>query len=548
MLPEYYVFVFLFAIGSAVSQETTVQLPLGHVTGTLQTFQGKPVNTYLGIPFAQPPVGQLRFQKPLPLTRAYGNWSATKWPNSCIQKSPYVTLLKYQSVVFSEDCLYLNIWSPRSESPEVRKPVMVYIYGGAFYMGSSSEEVLNALPLSALGDIVVVTFNYRLGALGFLYGGTDQLPGNLAFYDQILALEWVQQNIGAFGGDPNKVTISGESAGSISVGTLLLSPMAEHLFSGAILMSGSPLNPEMVENRSDALNKAKTFASSINCLIGDTDESKMSADSIQCLKSADADVIIKKQSDLESSTMSWMGLFEDDILPMSPSKALENNQFKHSVPILVGTVTYEGSIVEMDMSKYDFLIPILSNGTKQQWIEALAMKIASSSLNMSESMKIANYYYDPIIDDATINRKTFAHAMADYFLACPTRLQGKLMSSHNQVNSYVFSYKATSRGSRNGYNLVCEPEDPVCHATELQFLFGMPFLKSDFDETDRKVSLEMINIFSGFVRDGQAPWRPFYDVSGITVPVTYEINPHKDNRIINDYKYVECSLWAPYLI
>ena len=147
--------------------------------------------------------------------------------------------------VMSEDCLYLNIWTP-SISTASKLPVMIWIYGGAFTIGSGSQ--LAALYLSsdtiysgqqlALRDVVVITINYRLGVLGFLYGNTSDCPGNQGLWDQIMAFNWVKDNVKAFGGNPNDITLFGESAGSISISNHIVSNFTRHLFKRAIMQSG----------------------------------------------------------------------------------------------------------------------------------------------------------------------------------------------------------------------------------------------------------------------------------------------------------------------
>lgn len=133
--------------------------------GSTLSFDGKLVDRFLGIPYALPPVDKLRLKRPRPIhahpssSTTYQN--ATEWPNSCLQKSPWVPILEYQGRNFSEDCLYLNIWAPKRDKKGQMKSVLLYIHGGSFVLGSSSEKIYNALPLSALGDVVVVTINYR---------------------------------------------------------------------------------------------------------------------------------------------------------------------------------------------------------------------------------------------------------------------------------------------------------------------------------------------------------------------------------------------------
>lgn len=192
----------------------------GEIHGYERIIDGNSVNEYLGIPYAEPPIKDLRFKKPLPVKPWKEPFNATEWPNPCFQR--------YNNNS-SEDCLYLNIFAPKSKSNELQG-VMFWIHGGGFLYGSSSLEIYDAAYLAAKGDIIIVTINYRLSTFGFLYTGTDDAPGNAGLYDQALALKWVKDNIEHFGGNPNEITIFGQSVGSYSVSLHLLSPITRNLF------------------------------------------------------------------------------------------------------------------------------------------------------------------------------------------------------------------------------------------------------------------------------------------------------------------------------
>lgn len=219
-------------------------------TAALQTAGGRVdgvalpsgVNAYLGIPFAAPPVRELRWRDPQPVKPWSGIYHADRFAPACTQPLRGVGTNHYSGVeVTSEDCLYLNVWA----KPGAKKaPVIVYIYGGAFYIGSSAMPLYGGQEVAKHGA-VFVNLNYRLGILGFLAHpelsaeSPHKTSGNYAFLDQIAALRWVQKNIDQFGGDPSNVTIVGQSAGSMSVLTLQSSPLARGLFQRAVGMSGA---------------------------------------------------------------------------------------------------------------------------------------------------------------------------------------------------------------------------------------------------------------------------------------------------------------------
>ena len=207
---------------------------------------------YLGIPFAAPPVGNLRWRPPQPMAPWDGVRVANHFAASCMQNEigsrlPWTEEFMTQGVI-SEDCLFLNIWTA-ARSPREKQAVMVYIYGGGFNEGSGSVAVYNGSELAKKG-VVVATINYRVGPIGFLIypeltkESEHHSSGNYGLLDQIAALQWVHRNIGAFGGDPEKVTVFGQSAGAISVADLMRSPLAKGLFTRAIAESGPGLFPE----------------------------------------------------------------------------------------------------------------------------------------------------------------------------------------------------------------------------------------------------------------------------------------------------------------
>ncbi|HEY8508142.1 MAG TPA: carboxylesterase family protein, partial [Steroidobacteraceae bacterium] len=216
-----------------------VRIRTGVLRGAIEP--GTAVASYKGIPYALPPVGKLRWRPPVPAPAWEGVRDARKFGNACLQPPQNPAGLYTGGMApLNEDCLTLNVWTP-TDAREL--PVLVWIHGGALVGGSSSEPLYDGTRLAEKG-IVFVSINYRVGLLGFLAHpalsaeSPDRLSGNYGLLDQIEALRWVQENIAAFGGDPERVTIAGESAGGLSVIALLASPLARGLFSAAIVQSG----------------------------------------------------------------------------------------------------------------------------------------------------------------------------------------------------------------------------------------------------------------------------------------------------------------------
>ena len=226
------------AMPNASPASPRVTTASGTLEGKVDSASGMQV--YFGIPYAAPPVGALRWRPPQPAAPWTGVRAANRLAHNCFQHQPYGDIDPYAAGI-SEDCLYLNVWT---QSTTGRRPVLVWIHGGGFFAGFGGEERHNGSVLARKGA-VVVTVNYRLGAFGFfahpalVAESPQHAAGNYGLLDQIAALQWVRDNIGRFGGDPSRVTIFGESAGGMSVGALIGSPLAKGLFQRAILESGT---------------------------------------------------------------------------------------------------------------------------------------------------------------------------------------------------------------------------------------------------------------------------------------------------------------------
>ena len=223
-----------------------VKIEQGVIEGNYNTHTG--IQTYFGVPFAKPPVGDLRWRAPQPLEKWEGVKETKQFGPRPMQTMVFGDM-KSRSNGVSEDCLYLNVWTPAKRETK-NLPVLVYYYGGGNVAGDASEPRYDGESMAKKG-MVVVTTNYRLNVFGFLAHpeltkeASYKASGNYGMLDQHAALKWVQKNISVFGGDPSKVTIAGESAGSIGVSAQMASPLSKNLIAGAIGESGAAIHPTM---------------------------------------------------------------------------------------------------------------------------------------------------------------------------------------------------------------------------------------------------------------------------------------------------------------
>ena len=293
--------------------------------GMVKGVRSGEVSIWKGVPYARPPVGSLRFQAPQEPESWDGIRDATEFgPVSPQPSADIMNFLGNEVVNPSEDCLYLNIWSPGAD--EKRRPVMVWIHGGAFISGSGSSQSYDGASFAQQGDVVVVTINYRLGIFGFLHlgeigGDKYSAAGNCGILDQTAALQWVKENIVAFGGDPNQITIFGESAGAMSIGTLLSLPSAKGLFHRAILQSGA------ARNVTDSSKATKTAVKLLDYL-------GIQQDELQKLETVTTEKLVEASASLPPMTL--IPVVDGLILPDHPEKILAEG-FAKDIPLLIGT-------------------------------------------------------------------------------------------------------------------------------------------------------------------------------------------------------------------
>lgn len=300
------------AASQAEEEAPLVSTSLGQIQGTLmQSFLGRTIYAFRGIPYAEPPVGNLRFEQPKAV-KPWGKQVLLALEDSLICPQRGLTQL------MSEDCLKLNIFSHNLTS---KSPVMVYIHGGANVLGSGHSEYEAGPEYLLDHDIVLVAINYRLGALGFLSGG------NYGYLDQVMALEWVNSHISHFGGDPDLVTLLGMSAGSMAVSLHLASPLSAGLFHRAILMSGSATNHFSIHN----MFWTRLLARQVGCPMYD------SFDMTECLRKVSWQRIVEVCANWEQYkfvNMKWNYEIDGYFMPRHPTTLIDRGEFNR-VPLLV---------------------------------------------------------------------------------------------------------------------------------------------------------------------------------------------------------------------
>ncbi|MBS1524752.1 MAG: carboxylesterase family protein [Bacteroidetes bacterium] len=482
-----FVAIMLFSAVLAVAQSPRVKTLNGIVEGTIDSTG---IHSFKGIPFAQPPVGDLRWRDPQPAKNWSGVLKADHFGPNAMQKNVFGDM-QFRSSGMSEDCLYLNVWTP-AKSPKAKLPVLVYYYGGGYVAGDGSESRYDGESLATKG-IVTVTVNYRLGIFGLFAHPelTKESPhnasGNYGMLDQTAALKWVRDNIAAFGGDPNHITIDGESAGSISVCDLMASPLSRNMIAGAIGESGGILP---MSTLSQAEKRGADF------------QKKAGASSLADLRAMPADKLL----DLASKQGNWsMAIIVDGyFLPKSAGEIFAAGEQAH-VPLLVGWNSAE--------------IPYqaLMQGTPPT-PENYAKKI--KQLYPNDSAKVMQLYPGGTEEEVI---KSATKLASDRFIVYSTwKWAEEQAKAGSPVYNYMFSHPrppmvasmgnakpglagGVIRGGANeAPNKMPAPYVGASHASEIEYALGNLWGNKVYawSADDYKVSATMEDYFANFIKTG----------------------------------------------
>ncbi len=439
------VILFLLINNFLTAQLLTVKTVNGLVAGS----NHDNINIFKGIPFAAPPVGALRWKAPQPAANWKGILQCAKFSASPVQPNPQPFLCWSEEFIappkpLSEDCLYLNIWTGAKNKKE-KRPVFVWIYGGGFSSGSAACAIYDGEEMAKRG-IVFVSINYRVGAFGFmahpaLSKEQNNASGNYGILDQVAALQWIQKNIAAFGGDPSRVTIAGQSAGSMSVNCLVASPLAKGLFHGAILQSGGLLG----SLRPASLKDAEAIGAEL--------QKKTGALNIEELRNKSSEEILKASQSMGNMRM---GLTLDEYV--LPTNFL--NHFKegkhNNVALMMGWVTGDGGLFGK------------SAITADKFVQQAKEKYGD---NADTYLKIflANTDEEAQASEAKIALFNFA------------ALPAHLLAVYNSKPAFIYqsSYIPTDKPGFPNYGAFHTSEVP--YALHTLHLWNRPWQKNDYD-------------------------------------------------------------------
>uniref|UniRef100_A0A8C9PYP2 Carboxylic ester hydrolase n=1 Tax=Spermophilus dauricus TaxID=99837 RepID=A0A8C9PYP2_SPEDA len=460
----------------------------GQVRGSLVHVKGTDVgvHTFLGIPFAKPPVGPLRFAAPEPPEPWSGVRDGTSHPAMCLQNADELNIevlnlgsTNLPPIPMSEDCLYLSIYAPPHAREGSNLPVMVWIHGGALVVGSAS--MYDGSILAAIENVLVVSIQYRLGVLGFFSTGDQHATGNWGYLDQVAALRWVQQNIAHFGGNPDRVTIFGVSAGGTSVSSHVLSPMSQGLFHGAIMESGVALLPGLITSSSKDVS---TMVANLSAC-GQVESEAL----VSCLRG---------KSEQEMLAITKVGTVVDGaFLPRHPQELLASADFQ-PVPSIIG----------VNNDEYGWIIPM--KDIDRETMRAVLQRISTQTMMFSaECADLLMEEYMGDNEDPHTLQLQFQEMMADFMFVMPALQVAHDQSSHAPVYFYEFQHGPSM------FKDMRPPHVKADHGDEVVFVFGS-YINVELTEEEELLKRRMMKYWANFARNGNPngeglPHWPLFD-------------------------------------
>eukprot|EP00012_Vannella_robusta_P001819 CAMPEP_0206190188 /NCGR_PEP_ID=MMETSP0166-20121206/4606_1 /ASSEMBLY_ACC=CAM_ASM_000260 /TAXON_ID=95228 /ORGANISM="Vannella robusta, Strain DIVA3 518/3/11/1/6" /LENGTH=550 /DNA_ID=CAMNT_0053606229 /DNA_START=517 /DNA_END=2166 /DNA_ORIENTATION=- len=488
------------------AQEVSVATSLGTVVG-LQEYGYR---VFKGIPFAQPPVDDLRWASPQPAQAWSGDLNATEFSAACPQMQKSVNGTPFITTSMSEDCLYLNIWTPPTNKLENGKKVPVMVCDGLFW----GDFLVNST-----SDTIIVTTNYRLGALGFF--ATPELKGNYGFEDQQMALHWVQDHISAFGGDPTRVTIFGQSAGAMSVTLHTISPSSSGLFSRAIAES----NPAGINYRTP--EESYPYSEKVSGLLGCdyTDTDCLRSQSWQDIVDAQKRGYIVQLPLKTTEFLPYSPIIDGTIIPEQPMEIFRSGKVNSNIEAMVFGVTRNESLA---------LFP------KEIPINALVYNTMVRAFFAGNTSEVLREY--PAFHNQS-NLNQFSVLTTDWVFLCASRFAATAFANSN-VPTYFYNFMhAPSNDPINYVRVPCE--DAVCHSAELSFVRNsIDFVQpGSYTPPEEKLSWGFINYWRNFAHGDMGAnqfgpaWPRYNATTDLSLDLDLEIG------IFQNYHADECNFW-----
>lgn len=480
----------LFAIsaGNDSKSDLTIATTSGILQGKRETTLNKPLRLFLGVPYAQPPVGSLRFKPPVPILSEDIKIDASRFAPSCIQphhiESVISSLLTPNRAEINEDCLFLNVYVPDNIDPNTPLPVMVWLAGEGF--DYADPQQFDGSYLAVEGNVIVVTVNYRLSVFGFLSSLSEDAPGNVGLLDQRLALKWVKENIQHFGGNAENVTLFGRFTGSMSAVIHAFSPLnrAEQLFKRVILQSGVPVGDWAFDK--NPLNVTFALAEAMNCLYSQL------SDVVDCLRRQPAEVLLNAALNLPRR---FRPIFDFHLIFETPLRAAMNAEYS-PVDMMVGFNNDEGSLC----------VNALKAMQSSLYQKILHHTLSKSDFDELVKGNMFEFYkeHDPLADDLAVYnykksegqlRKDFVDFCGDIYITARSQRLANLVA---KKNSNVYMYELEHRPSFS----INPTFIRAGHGDDVLYAFGLPLQMADLPKDEARLTRRMVEAVSNFARSG----------------------------------------------
>ncbi|NP_001165962.1 carboxylesterase clade A, member 6 isoform X1 [Nasonia vitripennis] len=493
-----------------MSESLVAETCAGKVKGCLdKSSLGPEYYAFRGVPYAEPPIGPLRFADPVPVKSWTGVREATSFGSNCTHIN-FLTL----EMTGSDDCLYLNVYTHSCEKDK-RRPVMIWIHGGGF-VGGSGDDDLYGPDYFMVKDIVFVSINYRVGILGFLNLEDEVAPGNQGFKDMVLALKWVKSNIANFGGDPNNVTIFGESAGGAAVHYLTISPLARGLFHKAISQSGVALNPWAYQTNP----KSKVYRVCEKLGFKSRDPKQI----VDYLRSIDSRKLVEAQESIltEEEKIQFTFAFGPGVdakskKPFMPISIEEASKEGAQVPLIIGHTNLEGALLAKGINRvYDKL-----NVNLEKYLNPESVKLIKQCNQSIDDLRRL-YYGNAEISEA--NSKPLFELAGDLYFVEGVHRVVNMQVEAGSAPTYLYRYTFDKEPSAFKMMLGVKASG-ASHADELPYLFRarqyetMTFDSSKKGTIGHKVMERMIDLWVNFAKTGRPTLEKTEDMPFYWLPV-----------------------------
>ncbi|PSN47485.1 Esterase FE4 [Blattella germanica] len=499
---------------------TIVRIAQGALKGLKsRTHLGVPFYSFRGIPYARAPVGDLRFKAPEKAEQWKGIRNAIGMPPT----APQMAFLTDNLYTGEEDCLFINVFTPSIGEGQGLKPVLVYIHGGGFFMGSGNDQMHGPGRFMNTSAVVLVTFNYRLGVLGFLSTADSVLPGNNGLKDQTMALRWVRDNIEEFGGDPNNVTIAGVSAGALCTHLHVFSPMSKGLFHKAIVQSGSALSPWAARHPDNARRRAFRFGKVLGLDTDNSEELVKQLKKISARRLVEASEAAHLIEEKHPFPMLFQPVLEKEdseteaFLPEWPLHVLRSPAYT-AVPMITGVTSREGLFFLKDVSASSAWYESMNDDNFDNLLYVHLNLRKGTPETRKLTRKVVQHYFG----DKRISKDTWSNLLDVYGDVLFSVWVAKTAKEHGsldvEVPLYVYQFAFDGRFGLNrdhGRRFA-----GVAHAADLGYLFETSFNPIHYfnkEDASMRTSRRMIKLWVNFAETGNpTPDTDDEDLGGVT--------------------------------